>query len=275
MFTKDVCADRVVLVTGGGSGIGFAISRQMGLHGAKVVIMGRRAAVLQAAVASLTAEGIAATFVTGDVRQPAHAQAAIEKAVSTYGKLNVLVNCAAGNFLSTAEQLSTNAFRTVIEIDTVGTFNMCSAAFPQLKINGGVIINISAVLQKYATWYQVHASAAKAAIDSITRSLALEWGVHNIRVIGIAPGPISDTPGLNKLAGDAIEDMVKEIVPLKRVGTKDEIALIAVFALTPGGGYITGHTIIADGGQHIYRDPPMPHEMVTEWSRQRELKSKL
>ncbi|OQS01141.1 peroxisomal 2,4-dienoyl-CoA reductase [Achlya hypogyna] len=278
MFAADICADRVALVTGGGSGIGLEIARQLGLHGAKVVIMGRRPAVLEAAVAGLAAEGIAARCIAGDVRQPADAKAAVAMTVDTYGGLNILVNCAAGNFLSTAEQLSTNAFRTVLDIDTVGTFNMSRAAFTALSSHGGSIINISATLHKYATWYQVHASAAKAAVDSITRSLALEWGRVGIRVVGIAPGPIADTPGLNKLAGDAVEDMIKEVIPLRRVGTKTEIAQIALFLVSPGGANITGHTIVADGGHHIYRDPPMPHEMVTEWSRDRETnarKSKL
>ncbi|EQC41777.1 hypothetical protein SDRG_00640 [Saprolegnia diclina VS20] len=238
--------------------------------------MGRRAPVLEAAVASLTADGVTATYVAGDVRKPEDASAAVAMAVSTYGTLNVLVNCAAGNFLSTAQDLSTNAFRTVLDIDTVGTFNMSRAAFPHLK-GDGVVLNISANLHLYATWYQVHASAAKAAVDSITRSLALEWGRYNIRVVGIAPGPIADTPGMNKLAGDAAEDMIKEVTALRRMGTKLEIAHLAVFLVSSGGANITGHTIVSDGGQHIYREPGMPAEMVTEWSRRREaqVKSKL
>lgn len=118
-------------------------------------------------------------------------------AVTKWGYLDTVVNCAAGNFLSTAEGLNSKGFRTVMEIDTFGVFNICSASFQQLEASGrGVIINISATLHYAATWYQTHACAAKAAIDSITRQLALEWGDYRIRVCGIAPGPIADTPGV-------------------------------------------------------------------------------
>ncbi|KAF0692719.1 Aste57867_16230 [Aphanomyces stellatus] len=269
-FTPTACAGRVAIITGGGSGIGYEIARQLGLHGAKVLIMGRREAVLEKAVASLRAEGIAAISASGDVRKPEDAEAAVALAVKTYGTLNVLVNGAAGNFLSTAEELSTNAFRTVLDIDTVGAFNMARSVFPHLKNNDGVIINISANLHLYATWYQVHASAAKAAIDSLTRSLALEWGRYQIRVVGIAPGPIADTPGMAKLGGGAAEDMVNKIIPLGRMGTKVEMGQVAVFLVSKAGAFISGDTILADGGSFLFRDAPIPPEMVSAWSRKRE-----
>lgn len=131
-------------------------------------------------------------------------------------------------------------FKTVMEIDTMGTFNLSSAAFPALRDSGrGVIINISATLHYGATWYQAHASAAKAAIDSLTRSLGLEWGAFNIRVCGIAPGPIAGTPGMTKLApGDdakVVEDAVKEVIPLGRMGTTADIAYMATFLCSDAG----------------------------------------
>lgn len=129
------------------------------------------------------------------MRKPDDCTAAVAACARQFHGIHILVNCAAGNFLATAEELSVNGFKTVMDIDTVGTFMMCRAAFPHLKTAHGAVINISATLHYGATWYQAHASAAKAAIDSLTRSLALEWGEFGIRVNGVAPGPIQDTAG--------------------------------------------------------------------------------
>ncbi|RHZ18425.1 hypothetical protein DYB31_005407, partial [Aphanomyces astaci] len=213
---------------------------------------------------TLVADGIDAAFFAGDVRRPEDAQAAVQVAVKTFGTLNVLVNGAAGNFLSTAENLSTNAFRTVLDIDAVGTFNMSTAAFPVLKHNSGVIVNISANLHQHATWYQAHAAAAKAAVDSLTRSLALEWGRFKIRVVGVAPGPTADTPGIAKLSG-GMEDLASQVVPLGRMGTKTEIGQVVVFVVSSAGAYVTGDTILADGGHYLHQDPVVPPDMVAEW----------
>ena len=130
-----------------------------------------------------------------DVRNFDKCEGVVKQAIEKYGKIDILVNCAAGNFLCLAEDLSANAFKTVIEIDTIGTFNMSKASFGALAESKGLVINITATLQYPMTWYQTHASAAKAAVDSLTRSLAVEWGDHSIRVVGIAPGPIANTEG--------------------------------------------------------------------------------
>merc|ERR1712066_875148 len=121
--------------------------------------------------------------------------------VRELGSLDILINCAAGNFLAPAEQLSPNGFKTVMDIDTLGVFNMSRVAFEHLKASrfGGVITNITATLHYTATWYQSAPVAAKAAIDALTRNLALEWGDYGIRVNTVAPGPIADTPGFRKL----------------------------------------------------------------------------
>lgn len=196
-FRPDILRGHVSLITGGGSGIGLEISRQLGVHGSAIVIMGRRDAVLQSAVESLKAQGIDALAVKGDVRSPEDALRVLDETGKKFGHLDLLVNCAAGNFLSPAEDLSTKGFRTVIDIDTIGTFNMSRAAYPLLvKSKNPSIINITATLHLPATQYQVHASAAKAAVDSLTRSLALEWGPDKIRVNGIAPG--NNTNNTNK-----------------------------------------------------------------------------
>lgn len=214
-----------------------------------------------------------------DVRDADSCLAAVRYTLETCGRLDILINGAAGNFLAEAKSLKPKGFKTVLEIDAVGTFNMCSAAYPALAQSRGCVINISATLQYGATWYQAHASAAKSAIDSLTRSLALEWGIDGIRVNGIAPGPIADTPGTAKLApgldGVAVEEMIAEGIPLGRMGQGFDIGMAVVFLSCEGsGGYVTGDTLVVDGGQWLYKPPMIPREMVAELSRSVEKKSR-
>jgi len=163
-----------------------------------------------------------------------------------------------------------------MEIDTQGTFNMCHACFHELKKSGrGLILNISATLHYTATWYQSHVSAAKAAIDSLTRSFALEWGDYKIRVNGIAPGPIADTAGFSKLGGEMAGLDHQWIAPLGRAGTKLEIALAAVYlACDVTGSYISGHTLIVDGGNWLMKRQLAPRDAIREYSRQIEKPSR-
>eukprot|EP00042_Codosiga_hollandica_P041380 m.368380 g.368380 ORF g.368380 m.368380 type:complete len:294 (-) comp56101_c0_seq1:898-1779(-) len=271
-FRHDLLAGRVAVVTGGGSGIGFEIARQLAKHGAKVVLMGRREKFLSDAAQLLRDQGLSATFLAGDVRDSADAQKVVEKAKSSFGRLDILVNAAAGNFLANAHELSPKGFRTVMEIDTLGVFTMCHAAFPLLKAAGSAaIINITATLHYGATWYQAHASAAKAAIDSLTRSLGLEWGAFGIRVCGIAPGPIADTPGMNKLAGGldaaAVAELVVPAIPIGRLGTTRDIALATVYLVSEAGSFITGETLVVDGGNWLAEPPRVPRELIGELSR--------
>ncbi|KAJ3301622.1 hypothetical protein HDV03_000622 [Kappamyces sp. JEL0829] len=242
-------------------------AEQLAQFGAKVVVMGRRKAVLEDTVKTIQSRGGLAAYTTGDVRSPEDGAAAVAFAVQTFGHLDTLVNSAAGNFLAAADSISTKGFRTVLEIDTLGTFNMCRAAFPELKKGGcGKIINISANLQYGATWWQSAPSAAKSAIDSLTRSLALEWGEHGIRVTGIAPGPIDDTTGMQKLSGFADEtlknEMSKASCPIQRWGTKMEMAGLAVFLIAPSGDYMTGETIAFDGGERLMKPCLVPRERI-------------
>mmetsp|Transcript_17114 Transcript_17114/g.43411 ORF Transcript_17114/g.43411 Transcript_17114/m.43411 type:complete len:289 (-) Transcript_17114:54-920(-) len=277
-FRPDAAAGRVVLVTGGGSGIGFGIARTLGEHGAKVVLMGRRQNFLDDACAKLAELGVQAAGVTGDVRMEEDAQRAVAFAVAKFGKLDTLVNSAAGNFLALAEEMSYNAFRTVMEIDAFGVFNMSRSAFSALKASGnGVVINISATLHFAATWYQTHATAAKSAIDTMTRQMALEWGYHNIRVNGIAPGPIADTPGFSKLIGAGgaqAQEEVRKGVPLGRLGTTTDIGNAALFLCSSAGSFVSGHLLVVDGAEWLWTPPPQPREVISQLSKKVEGKSR-
>jgi peroxisomal 2,4-dienoyl-CoA reductase len=169
-------------------------------HGAKAVyFMARKVDKLQVIVNDLLQYG-QAFAIGGDVRDPKSCQSVVKTVVDAQGKIDVLVNGAAGNFLASAEKLSANGFKTVFEIDTLGTFNMSQSVFNAgMKKNGGVIINISANLHWNGTALQAHSAAAKAGVDALTRVLACEWGPYNVRVCGIVPGAISGTEGFERL----------------------------------------------------------------------------
>ena len=252
VFRKDVLEGKVALVTGGGSGICKGITEQFLAHGASAVIVGRKAERLETAARELAeATGGKCAPAPADVRDPEAVERAVDVALERFGRLDLVVNGAAGNFLAPASQLSYNGFRTVIEIDTMGTYNVSKACFDKALRDGGhggAIINISATLHYGATPMQVHAAAAKAAVDSVTRTLALEWGGLGIRVNGIAPGPIDDTEGVSRLVPPDMKKKMEQAIPIGRFGRIDEIAQIAVFLASDGGSLINGATIVADGG---------------------------
>ena len=163
----------------------------------------------------------------------------------------MVVNGAAGNFVCAAEDLSANGFATVVDIDLKGTFNVCRSAFLHLKRHAGVILNISATLHYLGTASQVHVSAAKAGVDALTRTLAVEWGRHGIRVNGIAPGPIAGTEGITRLLAGDKRRKAERLNPLGRLGTTQDVADAAVFLCSSAASFINGVTLVVDGGQWL------------------------
>lgn len=249
-FRPDLLAGKVALVTGGGSGICLGITRALMAHGARAAITSRKQERLEAAARELASgTGGECLPLVADVRDPAAVEAAVDATLRRFGRLDIVVNGAAGNFLAPAAALSPNGFRTVLDIDAAGTFNVSKVAFEKyLRDHGGTILNVSATLHYAATPMQVHASAAKAAVDAITRTLALEWGPLGIRVNGIAPGPIEDTEGFRRLAREDFKARLEEAIPLQRFGKVEEVASAAVFLVSDAASLIHGATLVADGG---------------------------
>ncbi|MEQ1515613.1 MAG: SDR family oxidoreductase [Usitatibacteraceae bacterium] len=250
-FSKDLFKGKTVFITGGGSGINLGIAKNFAAVGANIAICGRTQEKLGNAAVELRALGARVCTAVADVREFAALEAAFAKTQSELGMIDVLVCGAAGNFLVPAEQLSPNGFRTVIDIDLMGSFNASRAAFTQLQQTKGSIIFISAGQAYMPYAFQVHVAAAKAGIDMMMKNLALEWGKYGIRCNSIAPGPIEDTEGMKRLSRpDAIAQLTAGI-PLGRMGTVDEIGQVAVFLASPLASYISGTVLVTDGGQNL------------------------
>lgn len=203
----------------------------------------------------------------------------METIQSKFGKLDIIINGAAGNFLVPAEDLTTNGFNTVMNIDALGTFNISRCGFELLKKSRGVIINITATLGYNATFYQIHSSAAKMAIESMTRSFAMEWGEFGIRCVAVAPGPIKGTEGFEKLSAGIGEEAIANDVPIKRVGTKQDIADLCLFLVSDSASFITGNVFVCDGGAWLNPQGlnTMPRDVIRSFSKKysKERKAKL
>jgi peroxisomal 2,4-dienoyl-CoA reductase len=247
-FNPSLLRGRAALVTGGGTGICRGIALALAAAGCDVAITSRSEEHLRPTVDDIRQAGVRSLAVAGDVRKPSDVDAVIAQTVDSFGRLDVLVNGAAGNFVCLAENLSPNGFGTVVDIDLKGTFNVSRAAFPFLKTQGGAILNISATLQLLGTIGQSHASAAKAGIDALTRSLAAEWGPAGVRVNGLAPGPVEGTEGVRRLTTDATRKQIEQLCPLGRMATIEEVSTAALFLCSDAAAFITGVTLVVDGG---------------------------
>jgi NAD(P)-dependent dehydrogenase (short-subunit alcohol dehydrogenase family) len=252
VFRSRLLEGKSAFVTGGGSGINLSIADKFAEHGARVAILGRKQEKLDAAVKVLAARGVSAISFSADVREYEAVASALKQAHQQHGPIDVLVCGAAGNFPARALDMSANGFKAVVDIDLLGTFNTCRAAYEFLRRPGASIINISAVHGFTPYVAQIHVCAAKSGVDMLTRVLALEWGPEGIRINSIAPGPVDDTEGMRRLAPTPEHrQRVTKAVPLRRFATKEEIAELALFLSSPAAAYITGTVIPCDGGQSL------------------------
>lgn len=292
VFRDGLLAGQVGIVTGGGTGIGFGIASLLAELGMHVVLASRRAEHIEPAAERIRSSGRSATAVVLDVRDAERVRSVIGDVAAVHGRLDLLVNNAAGNFYVPSESMSPNAWRSVIEIDLSGTFFCSQAALPHMRATGGgSIVNISMTLH-YRGWpMMAHATAAKGGIDALTRTLAVEWAPHAVRVNAVAPGPVptegvlrafarppaagegedlfagassrpADTPADagGQAPHNATDDRVRAAVeargraiPLGRWGTPRDIANAVVFLASPAAHWITGAILVVDGGEWLAR----------------------
>ncbi len=238
-----------VVVAGGSSGINLGIAKAFAQNGAKLFIFSRSQDKVDAAVEFLKEDAENVVGATADVRDPEQVIQVLKQANEVFGNIDVLVSGAAGNFPASAIGMSSNGFKSVVDIDLIGTFNVMRHAYEFLTKPGASIISISAPQAFTPAEMQVHVCAAKAGVDMITRCLAMEWGAAGIRINSIAPGPIEETEGMKRLApNEAVKKAVQKSVPLDRFGEKQDVANLALFLASPLSSYITGTVIPVDGG---------------------------
>lgn len=239
---------KTVLVSGGTSGINRGIARGFAQSGARVYVLSRSAEKVADTVSELRDLGTDAAGMPADVRKADQIEAAFADCVERFGPIDVVVSGAAGNFPAKAEDISSNGFRAVLEIDVLGTHHVMLASHQHLR-RPGVILNITAAASMRAMIGQAHVCAAKAGVDQITRTLALEWGPEGIRVNSVLPGPIEDTEGFARLAPTPeIKAQRLASVPLRRAARSSEVADLCLFLASERASYITGAVIPVDGG---------------------------
>lgn len=256
MFEKTLLKDRVAIVTGGGTGIGLAVSQRFGELGARLAIAGRSSGNLEHGSAALRHAGIDPLCIQVDVRNPEQVDEMVHRTLRHYGRIDILVNNAAGNFVCRAEDLSPNGWNAVIGIVLNGSF-YCARAVGRHMIDRGQGGSIVSVLANYV-WTgsagTIHSAAAKAGVLSMTQTLAVEWARHKIRVNAVAPGPIESAGAAKQLwsTPEAVERITR-MVPLQRWGTPVEVADALAFLVSEHAAFITGETLTIDGGAWLGR----------------------
>lgn len=250
IFADNLFKNKIAIVTGGGTGIGKSIASSLGKLGANLAIASRKQENVEAGAKEIRQTGAKCVPVQADLRNIDDVKKMVNAAVNEYGKIDFLVNNAGGQFLAPIEKISPNGFDAVVKTNLYSTFYCCKEAGEYMKKqNYGKIINIVTIYALKAGPGMAHSGAARSGVVNFTKSLALEWAKHNITVNAIAPGFV-ETGGFKDelLQKKDVLEHVKSTVPLKRFATAQEIADAALYLLSPSGDYITGHTLVIDGG---------------------------
>ena len=254
MFESGLLKGKSIIVTGGGTGLGKSMATRFAELGADLVITSRRQNVIDETAEALRQYGGKVLTAACDVRDPDQVQNMVDHTVNEFGKIDILLNNAAGNFISPTEDLSPNAFKTVVDIVLNGTFNCTQAAGKVMRKNkGGVILNIVTTYAWTGSGYVVPSACAKAGVLAMTRSLAVEWAKYGIRTVAIAPGPFPTEGAWSRLAppGLGIKKKMINRIPLKRVGEHHELANLASYLVSDQAGYINGEVVTIDGGEWL------------------------
>jgi NAD(P)-dependent dehydrogenase (short-subunit alcohol dehydrogenase family) len=247
-FNPELLAGKTAFVAGASSGINLRIAQRFAAAGAKVMLISRSEEKIAAAAKTITSAGHEAIGMACDVRDYGKVAEALAHCHDRFGEIDIVLSGAAGNFLAPALGMSANAFKTVIDIDLLGTFHVLHASYQHLRKPGASLISITAGQAVRPMMYQIHACAAKAGVNQITKCLALEWGPAGVRVNAVSPGPIGDTEGMARLAPGAMGDAIKARIALRDYGTKDDIADACLWLASDAAAYVTGSIIDVDGG---------------------------
>ena len=255
MFEIDLLKGKTIIITGGGTGLGKSMAVRFAELGANLVLTSRRQDVLDETSAEIKqATGAKILTVAVDIRSPEQVADMVVQSVSRFKKIDGLLNNAAGNFISPTEKLSENAFKTIVDIVLLGSFNCTlNAGREMIKSGGGNILSIVTTYAWTGSGYVVPSASAKAGVLAMTRSLAVEWAKYNIRSNAIAPGPFPTKGAWSRLVppGLNIEKKMKERVPMKRFGKHEELANLAAYLMADGSAYINGDVITIDGGEWL------------------------
>jgi NAD(P)-dependent dehydrogenase (short-subunit alcohol dehydrogenase family) len=250
-FNPSLLAGKVAFVAGASSGINLRIAQRYADAGAKLMILSRSEEKIASAAKSITDAGGDCIGVACDVRDYGKVQEAFANCHERFGEIDIVLSGAAGNFMAPALGMSANAFKTVVDIDLLGTFNVFHASYAHLKKPGASLVAITAGQAVNAMMYQIHACAAKAGVNQVVKCLAMEWGPAGVRVNGVSPGPIADTEGMARLGAGGREEAIKARIALRDYGSKDDIADACLWLASDAAKYVTGAIINVDGGSEL------------------------
>lgn len=251
LFRDGIFEGDVALVTGGGTGIGLQVAKELGTLGAKIAICGRRPEKLEAAKAELEALGISVFAAPCDIRKVEEVEAFVTSVLAHFGRIDILVNNAGGQFPSPAEYIPPKGFEAVVRNNLLGTWTMIHTVANKAMIpqrHGRIVNVIAQVVRGFPG--MIHTGAARAGVDNLTKTLAVEWAKHGIRVNAVAPGVIK-TSGTAQY-GDGLLESSRAAIPLKRLGGEEEVSHLIVYLATKQADYVTGQTMIIDGGQALW-----------------------